>query len=53
MTKLELLLILQRNYVTAVYLEIPFSKNLYHKETIRLISFANRLTGFLYDTRFY
>ena len=28
------------------FLEIPFSKNLYHMETSQLISKANQLTGF-------
>ena len=37
MTKLDLLI--QRNYLTVFYLEIPVSKNLYH-------CFANQLTGF-------
>ena len=45
MTKLDLLII-QRNYLTIAYLEIPFSKNSYHIETIQLICFANQLTGF-------
>ena len=45
MTKLDLLII-QIHYLTVVYSEIPFSKNLYHIETIQLICFANRLTGF-------
>ena len=45
MTKLDLLII-QTNYLTVVYSEIPFSKNLYHIEAIQLICFANQLTGF-------
>ena len=44
-TKLDLLII-QRNYLTVAYLEIPFSQNSYHIETIQLIYFANQLTGF-------
>ena len=45
MTKLDLPII-QTNYLTVVYSEIPFSKNLYHIEAIQLICFANQLTGF-------
>ena len=44
-TKLDLLII-QRSYLTVAYLEIPFSQNSYHIETIQLIYFANQLTGF-------
>ena len=36
MTKIDFLII-QRNYLTVVYSEIPFSKNLYHIEIIQLI----------------
>ena len=52
MTKLDLLII-QRNYLTATYLEIPFSKNLHHIESIQLICFHKSIDWFLYDTRFY
>ena len=44
MAKLDLIVI-QRHYLTVVYLEIPFSKNLHHIETIQLICFACQLTG--------
>ena len=37
---------MQIYYLTVVYSEIPFTKNLYHIETIQLICFANQLTGF-------
>ena len=41
-----------KNYLTVIYSEIPFSKNLCHVETIWRICFANLLTGFS-DWKFY
>ena len=32
--------------ITAVCLETPFSKNLFHKENSQLICIANQMTGF-------
>ena len=32
--------------ITTIYSEIPFSKNLFHRETSQVICFSNQVTNF-------